>query len=115
MDELIALLVKQLNIREDQAKGGAALLFQAAQHKLGGDFSKVTQALPWATDLIQTAPQTGVTGAGGLADFAALVSGFNRLQMSPGIIMQFVQVIARFVENKGGKEIVEFVTAAFRK
>lgn len=115
MDELIALLVRQLNIREDQAQGGAALLFQAAQQRLGPEFSRVTQAFPWVPDLIRHAPETGVTGAGGLAGFAALVTGFSKLQMSPGIIMPFVQVIGQFAESQGGKDVVEFVTTAFKR
>jgi len=56
MNELIARLVGQLGINESQAGGGAGLLFKLAKEKLGGDFSKVTGALPGVAELIQKAP-----------------------------------------------------------
>ena len=56
MNELIAQLVGQLGINESQAGGGAGLLFKLAKEKLGGDFSKVTGALPGVAELIQKAP-----------------------------------------------------------
>ena len=69
MNELIAQLVQQLGVQESQAKGGAGLLFKLAQSKLGGDFSKVAEALPGVQDLIKSAPEQGSAAKllGGLA------------------------------------------------
>ena len=59
MNELIQQLVSQLGVNPDQAKGGAGLLFKMVQSKLGGDFSKVAQAMPEVTGLIKAAPAEG--------------------------------------------------------
>ena len=69
MNELIQQLVSQLGVNPDQAKGGAGSLFKMVQSKLGGDFSKITQALPAVTDLIKAAPAEGGASKllGGLA------------------------------------------------
>jgi hypothetical protein len=59
MNELIGTLVKQLGVQEAQAQGGAALLLKLAQDRLGGDFSKVADAVPDAADLVKQAPKAG--------------------------------------------------------
>lgn len=51
----------------------------------------------------------------GLAGFAALVGGFSKLNLSPGMIGKFVPIISQYVESKGGKDLVDFVTKALRK
>ena len=97
MNELIQQLVSQLGVNPDQAKGGAGLLFKMVQGKLGGDFSKITQALPAVTDLIKAAPAEGGASkllgglassigggkAGGLANLASLAGGFSQLKLDP--------------------------------
>jgi uncharacterized protein YidB (DUF937 family) len=62
MNELITQLVSQLGVQEGQAKGGAGLLLKLAQSKLGGDFSKVSAAVPGLQDLIKSAPEAGGAG-----------------------------------------------------
>jgi len=60
MHELISLLVGQLGVDEGQAKGGAGLLFNLAQEKLGDmDFQKIKDAVPDVGDLISAAPEGG--------------------------------------------------------
>lgn len=128
MQELIAQLVQQLGVQEGQAKGGAGLLFKLAQSKLGGDFSKVSQALPGIDGLIKDAPQAGgaakliggllgaVGGkAGGLGDLASLASGFSQLKLDKGMVAKFVPVILGFVQTKGAGEVVGLLTKAFQK
>ena len=129
MNELIALLVKQLGVQEGQAQGGAGLLFKLAQNKLGGDFSKVTQALPGVEGLIKSAPEAGgvsklvggllgkVGGgkAAGLADLASLAGGFSQLKLDQGMITKFVPVILNFVQSKGAGEVVGLLTKVLQK
>ena len=44
--ELIDQLTKSLGVSENQAQGGAGLLFKLAKDKLGaGDFSKISAAV----------------------------------------------------------------------
>jgi len=68
--EIIELLTKNLGVGEDQAKGGAGLLFNLAREKLGeNDFSELSQHVPGINELIGTAPKSKGLGAalGGLA------------------------------------------------
>ena len=45
--EIIQELTKTLGIKEDQAKGGAGLLFKLVKDKLdSGSFSQVSNAIP---------------------------------------------------------------------
>ena len=49
--ELVQQLTQNLGIKEDQAKGGAGLIFQLAQQKLGdGEFAQVASAVPGISD-----------------------------------------------------------------
>lgn len=129
MNELITQLVSQLGIQEGQAKGGAGLLLKLAQSKLGGDFAKVSAAVPGLQDLIQSAPESGgaakllgglagALGGGkaeGLGDLASLAAGFGRLKLDPQMIGKFVPVILAFVKSKGGEDVVKLLTGVLQK
>ncbi len=128
MNELITQLVSQLGVQEGQAKGGAGLLLKLAQSKLGGDFSKVAQALPGVQDLISSAPASGGAAkllgglagalgggkAGGLADLASLAGGFSQLKLDPSMIGKFVPVILGFVQSKGGQDVVRILSSVLK-
>ena len=128
MNELIELLVKQLGVNSDQAKGGAGLLFKMVQGKLGGDFSKITQAVPAVTGLIKDAPAEGGAAkllgglasalggskGGGLADLASLADGFSQLKLDPGMIGKFVPVVLSFLQGKVGKDVLDLVAGALK-
>ena len=126
MNELISQLVSQLGVQEGQAKGGAGLLLKLAQSKLGGDFSKVAQAIPGAQDMIASAPESGgaakllgglagALGGGKVGDLAALAGGFTQLKLSPDLIGKFVPVILSFVQSKGGPELVKLLSGVLKK
>jgi len=115
--ELIDLLTNTLGVKENQATGGAGLLFKLAKEKLGGtDFSQISQHVPGVNDLIESAPESGgIAGAlGGLAsalggsgaselgNIASLAGGFSKLGLDSGMISKFIPVILSFVESKGG-------------
>ena len=135
MQELIGLLAKQLGVSEQQAQGGAGLLFKAAQEKLGGDFSQVAQKVEGVHDLIKAAPAAGGAGGGlgsllgGLASavggdagkalgnaggLAQLAGGFSSLKLDPQMIGKFVPVILQFVQSKYGGEIVALLQKALK-
>lgn len=117
--ELIQMLTSQLGISDEQATGGAGLLFKMAKDKLGGaDFSQVTGAIPDVEKLISSAPGSGgITGAlGGLAsslgggagqlgNIAALAGGFKKLNLDSGMISKFIPIILTFVQSKGGDAV----------
>lgn len=129
MNELIAELVKNLGVQQNQAQGGAGLLFKLAQDKLGGDFSKVAQALPGVQDLIKAAPESGGAAklfsglagalgggkAAGLADLGALAAGFSQLKLDSGMIAKFVPIILNFARSKGGAELVGLLSKVLQK
>lgn len=129
MNELVTQLVSQLGVQEGQAKGGAGLLLKLAQSKLGGDFSKVQQAIPGVQELISSAPEAGGAAkllgglagalgggkAGGLADLASAAAGFSQLKLDPSMIQKFVPVILSFVQSKGGAEVVNLLTSVLKK
>lgn len=128
MNELIEQLVAQLGVKPEQAKGGAGLLFKMMQAKLGGDFSKVTQALPAVTDLIKAAPAEGgasklfgglasAMGGGkatGLANLASLAGGFSKLNLDPGMIGKFAPVVLTFIQGKVGKDVLGLVAGSLK-
>ena len=116
--DLINLLTSQLGIKEEQAAGGAGLIFNLAKEKLGGDFSQITDAIPDVNGLIEKAPDTngGIMGAlGGLAssfggdklgDLASLASGFSKLDLDAGMISKFAPIILEFVKSKAGDGVM---------
>ena len=126
--ELIQQLVSSLGVNEEQAKGGAGLLFNLAKDKLGaGEFQQLTDKIPGVSDLLGAAPASsaaasaggGMMGAlggiasslgaggvgdklGGLGDLANLASGFSQLGLSSDMVGKFVPVVLSFVQNQGG-------------
>lgn len=119
MDELISKLVSELGINQDQAKGGAGLLFKMAKEKLGGDdFSKIGAALGNVDELIDASPSTEGGGGGllgglasaiggdGAGNLAELASGFKSLDLDSGLLTKFVSIISGVVKDKGGADVV---------
>lgn len=114
--ELIKLLTDQLGVSQDQAKGGAGLLFRLAKDKLSSDeYSQITDQVPGVDELSRSAPESGVLGStlGGLVsglsggktdigDLAGLVGGFAKLGMDADTLGKFVPIILSFVKGKGG-------------
>ena len=127
--DLINLLVTNLGVSEDQAKGGAGLLFKLAQDKLGGgDFAQVTESVSGIDDMIAAAPGTesgGVMGAigglmsavggdaGKLAGLASLGGGFEKLGLDTGMISKFVPLVLDFVRNRGGEGVSQILKRVF--
>ena len=57
--ELIQMLTSQLGISDEQASGGAGLIFKMAKEKLGADdFSQVSSVIPDIENLISSAPES---------------------------------------------------------
>ncbi len=117
--ELIKLLVDQLGVSDEQATGGAGLIFKLVKDKLGaGDFGQIKNALPEVDELIDSAPKAkGVGGmlgglvsslgggAGKLGGIASLAGGFKKLNLDAGMIQKFVPTILSFIQSKGGDSV----------
>ena len=112
MHELVSNLVAKLGVSEAQAGGGAALVLKAARDKLGAaEFDRTIGALPGMPALLAAAPRAGGVGKlfGGLATavggnraamIATVISGFNKLGMSPRHAESFVPVVVEHLRNK---------------
>ena len=132
MNELIKALVSQLGVTDDQATKGSGLLFKAAKERLGGDFSKIEQALPDVGKLIKAAPSASVSAGGGLGGMlgglasalggggsklgtiASLAGGFSSLKLSPDMIGRFVPVILDTLKSKAGPDILKLLAGALK-
>ena len=125
MMELVQQLVSNLGIKEEQAKGGAGLLFNLAKDKLGGgEFQQLTNAIPEITGLMNAAPEPGEGGGlmgalgsaasalgglggkmEGLGNLAQLAGGFSQLGLSADMVGKFVPIVLSFVQNQGGDSL----------
>jgi hypothetical protein len=123
--ELLQLLTDNLGVSQEQAQGGAGLLFQLAKDKLGsGDFQQVANAVPGIDDLMDKAPGSGPMGAlgglassiggGSLGNLAGLAAGFSQLKLDSGMITKFVPVILSFVQSKGGDGVKDLLASVFK-
>lgn len=116
---LVNQLVESLGVSEEQASGGAGLLFNLAREKLAdGEFSQLLSAVPEAGQLADEAPEAGGVGgmlgsvggmfggkAESLGQLGELASGFSELDLSQDMIGQFVPTVLSYVQEKGGDDV----------
>jgi hypothetical protein len=126
MKELIDLLTSQLNVDPKQASGGAAILFKAAQDKLGAEqFGKLLGGVAGVDDLLRQAPASGgmgkllggfasALGGGNAAVVANIVTGFSGLGLTPEHAKKFAPVIMQFLHDKVGKDAVATLERTLR-
>jgi Protein of unknown function VcgC/VcgE (DUF2780) len=119
--DLIQELIKQVGVNEQQAKGGAGLLFKLAQSKLsGGDFASLAKAVPTINDLIKQVPSSSGMGGllGGLAksiggdklgDLAGMASSLSSLKIDQQTLGKFIPVIVEFVKKQGNPELAALI------
>lgn len=126
MKELIDLLTTQLKVDPKQASGGAAILFKAAQDKLGSEqFGKLLGGVAGVDDLVRQAPAAGgmgkmlggfasALGGGNAAVIASVVTGFGKLGLTQAHAQKFVPVIMQFLQGKVGKDVVATLEKTLR-
>lgn len=126
--ELLNQLVQNLGVNEEQARGGAGLLFKMAKEKLGGgDFTKISEAVPGVDGLINSAPESGGIAsalgglgsalggdAGKLGDLAGLAGGFSKLGLDSGMIGKFIPIVLSFVGSKGGDTVKNLLSSVLK-
>jgi len=121
---LVSLLTKELSIRPDQAMGGAGSILNLAKGKLSDDnFSKVASAIPEMDSLIDSAPKIGglgkgltklTGGSGKLGGLASLAGSFKSLGLDAGMVNNFVPVILKYVESKGGSGVMSILSGVLK-
>ena len=119
--DLINQLVSNLGISEEQAKGGAGMLFKLAQDKLSGDeFAQIADKVSGIDDMMSAAPDAAGgglmgtvgglmskmgAGSGDLGALASIASGFEKLDLDSGMIGRFVPMVLDFVRSQGGDSV----------
>jgi hypothetical protein len=128
VENIIKELMKKLNISEEQAKGGLAVLLKFCQEKLGEkDFQRITDLLGsnWQ-ELMKAAPKASANlmgKLGGLASvfsekagaMANLASGFKSVNIDMGKIQQFVDVTLTYLQEKGGPQVKELLSKFLKR
>ena len=122
--ELVGQLTKELSITPEQAMGGAGVLFSLAKSRLStADFSKVAAAVPGMNGFLEATPPTenasgfsGLAGSlpGGLGSLASTAGAFEKLGLSPEMIGNFVPILVKFVESKGGASVASLLSRAMK-
>ena len=117
--EIIGVLINQLGITEDQAKGGAGAIFNLVKDKISdADFNGLAAVVPEMDELLAAAPEggglagaigglTSILGGGAekLGGLATLAGSFDKLGLDMDMVAKFVPVIMSFVESKGGESL----------
>jgi Protein of unknown function VcgC/VcgE (DUF2780) len=126
MQDLIQSLVKTLKIDEQQASGGAAIIFKAARDKLGAtEFGSLLGKTKGIDELIAKAPASGglgklfggfaaALGGGNAALLATVLSGFNKLGLTQQHAQQFVPVIMDYLRATIGKPATDKLEKTLR-
>ena len=112
--DLIKALVDQLGVSDQQAKGGAGLLFKFAKDKLSSqDFSQISNVIPEVNQLMSSVPSDGgglmgmltkVLG-GKAGDLAGLAGGFSKLGLDANMVQKFVPILLNVIQQKGGSGV----------
>jgi len=123
--ELVGQLTKQLNIKPEQAIGGAGTLFGLAKLKMKPeDFLKVSNSVPGMGDLLKAAPklgggsdplsQVGSALPGKAGTMAQAAGGFKQLGLSADMVTKFLPIMTQFVKVKGGANVAGLLGGVFK-
>lgn len=122
-DELVNLLTKDLDISNDQAKGGAGALFNYAKEELSAeDFEKVAGAVPDMSGYLDAIPALGGKSTGmlgtvtqSLVGMPAVTAAFDKLGLSPDMVGLFTPMLVNYVDEKGGEAVGGLLQKVFTK
>lgn len=123
---LTDVLMQQLGVTQAQAEGGAGALFQVAKNRMKPDaFSQVSDSVPGMDSLLSAAPKqsdsmsdlsgglsTLTGGNSAVGDAASLISTFQKLDLSKGMVAQFSTVVVDYVKQKSGPQLGNLLQAA---
>jgi hypothetical protein len=126
--ELIEVLQKKLGLEEEQAKGGASVLFRLAKERLRiEDFSRVAHYVPDIDEMIEAAPEFGgpVSSFSGLGSaiggeiaapdtLSSLADEFSKLGLDTRRISKFVSLVLKDLRSKGGERTKLLLEKALR-
>ncbi len=123
---VIARLMKELDITSEQAEGAAGLLLQVAQARMPQeDFLQVADSIPAISDIIAKAPRFVVPARsrlraklsrllGGLGSLAPLAEPFARLRLEKTTIPQCTAVLLAHFQERGGDRVESHLREVWR-
>ncbi len=123
---LTDILMQQLGVSQTQAQGGAGALFQVAKQRMAADaFGQLKQAIPGMDTMLGAVPKktSGVSQlANGLSSLtggnetvntaASLISAFQQLDLSQGMVKQFTPIVVNYVKQQGGPQLANLLQLA---
>jgi hypothetical protein len=113
-DPFTALLRSQLGVTEDQAAGGIGSILTLAQEKLiKGDFDKIAQVIPGASNYMAQAKSLGAV-TGPIKDMKGLQDALGRLAMSPEMRAKFVPAVTNYVGKAGGESVQKLLAGVLK-
>jgi hypothetical protein len=123
--ELVGMLMKELNVTQDQATGGAGALFDLAKSRLKPEeFSQVSNAVPGMDGFLNAAPKQGDDSAlgslgsalsgGGSGGLASVAGAFGSLGLSPDMVSKFIPLITQYVQSKGGASVASLLMGVLK-
>ena len=122
-DDLINSLTSELDISDDQAKGGAGALFNYAKEGLSGeDFEKVSNSVPDMGGYLDAIPALGGKSSSmlgkatqTLVGMPAVTAAFEKLGLSADMVGLFTPLLVNYVEKKGGEAVGGLLMNAITK
>ena len=124
-DQLIAQLMSETGVSEQQAGGGIGALMQYVQQSLDPEqFAKINEAVPELTSLLQSAPAldedsstvtqlSALLGEGETADrakrLAQLRNSLDKLNLSSEQLTEFIPKVLDYAKSKGGDSIAQLL------
>jgi len=122
-DELIGKLTKELQINDEQAKGGAGALFNYAKENLSSEeFEQVSNSVPDMSGYLDAIPalgskKTGVLGQATqtLVGMPAVTAAFDKLGLSQEMVGMFTPILVNYVDEKGGEAVGGLLKKVFFK
>ncbi|MDC0949022.1 DUF2780 domain-containing protein [Gammaproteobacteria bacterium] len=128
--DLIAMLVSQVGVSEEQASGGTAALFNVVKSQLGSDdYSTITEALPAISSVLSSnsgeSSNSGLLsaatsllgdseGGSSLASMAQLATSFSDLGMDGSTLQAFVPVVTNYARDNGGDVVASLIQGALQ-
>ena len=120
--DLIKQIMNSADVNKDQAEGGAGALFDMAKENMSlEDFSKVSEVVPNMDGLLDAVPDLGGSKMGMLGSATQQLAGstkvlavFDKLGISQDKVALFTPVIAKYVDEKGGKALGKLLGDAIK-
>ncbi len=126
MTELIQEIISKVGVNQDQAEGGLGAVLTFAKEQLNSEnFSKITEQINGADEIMQKFSNLSNTEAGGmnlggllgsatsalginsdnLGGIASIVSNLSSLDLDLDTLKKFAPIISNFLEAKGFGDI----------